>query len=121
MPSTLPVPAGFWAQIDHQLDRLVSEKADTFDAVREILLDPSYADIGIERNRNGEAIFGPNSAFFAGSGGDRTVHDSLTLAGWHTVAFDASYYYALKNLATGDTLTYIEGDLLRGDSLTRKN
>lgn len=111
--------ATFWTQIDDQLDEIAATRADTFDAVRAILLGPDVDLVTDEINRNGTRSFGPDAAFFAGSGGDRTLGQALRAAGWLTKEVQESYYYVMFHPATGDELTYIEGDLLRGDQMQR--
>lgn len=112
-------PTGFWKQIDHQLQRIGIERADTFDKVREILLDPIYADVQKDVHLNGARAFDKDSAFFAGSGGDATLRSSLVAAGWETVVAKASYYYVVQNHETKEVLTYIEGDVVRGDQIAK--
>lgn len=115
---TAQIPTDFWAQIDHQVARIINEQPNTFDAVRTILLDLTYDQIVIEVHRNGPRPFDIDSAFFAGSGGDTSLASALFAAGWRTTAADASYYYAMTHPQTGEALTYIEGDVVRGDRLT---
>lgn len=109
------IPSGFWAQIDHQLERIATEGA-SFDDVREVLLDERYDAIVIENSRNGARDFGTDGAFFAGSGGDASLRDALKRAGWRIVQYEAAYYYVVRSTA-GDHLTYCEGDVLRGNQL----
>jgi hypothetical protein len=92
----------FWTAVDDVLDRIASEKPNTFDGVKAIL-------------DTHEAKAGPDEAFFAGSGGDRTLYGSLHAAGWETTWFEAGYYYGARHPATGDELSYVEGDVLRGN------
>lgn len=54
-------------------------------------------------------------AFFAGSGGDGTVMEALTDAGWRVTWAEASYYYVMT-APDGSSITYIEGDIERGDT-----
>ncbi|WP_026820032.1 hypothetical protein [Arthrobacter castelli] len=117
MSAPATIPSGFWSQIEHQLHRIIIEKPGTFDEVRAILLDPAYDAVTADVNLNGVRTFGPNSAFFAGSGGESTLVHALHLAGWKTINARASYYYVLQQPDTGEILTYIEGDVERGDSL----
>lgn len=109
------IPGGFWPQIDHQLTRIASQSPDTFDGVREILLDPAYDDIVADVNLNGQRTFDSDSAFFAGSGGDATLAGALHCAGWRIISSGASYYYTMAHPDTNETLMYIEGDVVRGD------
>lgn len=88
---------GFWEGIDAQLDEIAVSGA-TFDAVRAVL-------------GGGEDA---NSAFFGGSGGDRTLQSALRRAGWVFVKGDA-IYYVMQHEESGELLTYVEGDVLRGD------
>lgn len=90
---------GFWARIDAQLTDL--RGARTADDVIGILDAPSSGD-----------------AFFAGSGGDATVLDALYDAGWRLTWSAAPYYYVMK-APDGDMITYIEGDIYRGDVAAR--
>jgi len=97
----------FWIAIKEQLTELKSaESAD--DVIR--ILSP-------ERNPYGPAWDGQDGAasgFFAGSGGDGTVRDSLDTAGWSLVWSRAWYWYAMK-APDGSMITYIEGDIYQGD------
>lgn len=86
---------GFWEHIDQQLKALCEAK--TADEVIRILDEPSSGD-----------------AFFAGSGGDGTVSESLSEAGWRYVWCEAGYYWAMR-APNGDVITYVEGDVYRGD------
>ena len=100
----------FWNSIDKALDTIAETKPDTFDGVRDILHeygDPEYPQPCTYDKRDGQA-------FFAGSGGDKPLRASLNVAGWRTVWSEASYYYVMIHPATGEFLTYIEGDVMRG-------
>lgn len=107
----MTIPTNFWGQIDHQLDRIGYEKAQTFSAVRDILLDPAYNQIVADVNANGPRTFGDNDAFFAGSGGDRSLLGALSAAGWEALTVHASYHWTATNAASGEKIEYIEGDL----------
>lgn len=117
-PNRPVIPTGFWPQITHQLAAIVYHRPTTFEGVRRILLDPLYDDITAERNRNGVRHFGPDAAFFAGSGGDETLMRALADAGWQIGTEKASYWYTMTHPATGETLTYTEGDIELGDRIT---
>lgn len=88
----------FWTEVGTCLDEL--ETASTADAVIDGL----------------NAHFSPScgDAFIGGSGGDRQLLDSLRVAGWKIIWSEAPYYYLVRN-ASGELLTYIEGDVYRGD------
>jgi len=88
----------FWSEVSTCLDEL--ETATTTDAVIN----------GLNKH------FSPSSgdAFFGGSGGDRQLLDSLRTAGWTTIWAEAPYYYVARNSA-GELITYVEGDVYRGD------
>ena len=107
MSSTDP----FWTEIDAQLHVIASTKADTFDKVAAILNDTAYPAVR-------EYSAGDPHTFFAGGDGDNTLQAALYAAGWRVTAYEAYYYYAMRNEATGDALTYIEGDVFHGDSLS---
>ena len=87
--------SGFWAQIDAQLEDLSS--ARNADDVIRIL--------------GGKASAG--DAFFAGSGGDGSVYESLSAAGWSVVWFEAGYHWCMQ-APDGSRVTYVEGDIYRG-------
>lgn len=67
--------------------------------------------------------FGPPSvgdAFFAGGGGDTQLIDCLSEAGWVTTWIEADYYWVMR-APDGSLLSYIEGDVQLGDTITKKN
>ncbi|MGZ2355715.1 hypothetical protein LRE75_03245 [Streptomyces sp. 372A] len=86
----------FWAVIAQQLQEL--RTANDADDVLRILA-------------NGN---GPNRGFFAGSGGDETVSGALRAAGWESVGAESPLYYTMR-APDGSMITYIEGDIHRGD------
>ncbi|MYR95485.1 MULTISPECIES: hypothetical protein [unclassified Streptomyces] len=88
----------FWEMIATQLDAL--ESAQSADDVLRILRVVPGVSAG--------------DGFFEGSGGDRTVWDSLRKAGWVQIWAKAAYYYAMR-APDGSAITYIEGDIYRGD------
>ncbi|ANZ13333.1 hypothetical protein ACH4YO_40665 [Streptomyces noursei] len=97
----------FWAVIKDQLKEL--ESATSADDVIRILSP--------DRNPYGpdwDGMDGAAEGFFAGSGGDGRVTESLDEAGWTTVWFKAHYYWAMR-APNGDVITYIEGDIYRGN------
>ncbi|MFE7328038.1 hypothetical protein ACFU8W_24205 [Streptomyces sp. NPDC057565] len=101
----------FWALIAGQHKEL--ESARTADDVIRIL--------GPDRNPHGPDWDGASGdAFFAGSGGDQTVNAALHTAGWTLIWAQAPYYYAMR-APDGSTITYVEGDIYRGDRRTRAN
>lgn len=97
----------FWETVEAQLSELRS--AYTADDVLRILSP--------ERNPLG-ASSGSGDGFFAGSGGDGSVMHSLELAGWIVTWYDAAYYYVMQ-APNGEKITYVEGDVYRGDTATR--
>lgn len=95
----------FWAVIEAQLNELGA--AATADDVLRIL--------SLERNPYGsDNADGAADGFFAGSGGDGSVLEVLRDAGWSVVWSQASYYYVAE-APNSDRITYIEGDIYRGD------
>ncbi|MYX26072.1 hypothetical protein GTY75_05210 [Streptomyces sp. SID8381] len=84
----------FWKMVDAQLNEL--KKAKTADDVIKILGE----------TREGEA-------FFAGGSGD-DVMGALFGAGWSLEWAEADYYWLMK-APDGSQITYIEGDVYRGD------
>ncbi|MEV5677444.1 hypothetical protein [Streptomyces sp. NPDC052179] len=57
---------------------------------------------------------GSGDAHFAGSGGDGTVRASLFAAGWDLRWEEAHYFWVMK-APDGSMITYVEGDIYRGD------
>lgn len=98
----------FWQSINRALDRIAVEKPDTFDAVKAILDEGGDPD--------NVASKGPDSTFFAGSGGDPSLFGALNYAGWRMVWSEAGYYYVARHNDTRELLTYIEGDVERGNT-----
>jgi len=92
----------FWQHIDQQLSDLRSAK--TADDVFRIC--PTVPDLAAS-NAQG---------FFGGGGGDGTVLDALLDSGWTPVCIDAWYYWVLL-APNGDQVTYVEGDIYRGDQM----
>lgn len=90
---------GFWKHIEDQLAAIAAlPKTAGVDDVIELLDPPSSGD-----------------AFFAGSGGDDSLMEALEKAGWHVVWAEAHYFYVMQ-APNGDKLTYVEGDVYRGDA-----
>jgi hypothetical protein len=74
-----------WNVINAQLGEL--RTATTADEVLRIL--------SLERNPHGPGVTSADG-FFAGSGGDRSVLDALTSAGWEPVWVKAHHHWAAK-------------------------
>ncbi|MFG3582548.1 hypothetical protein [Streptomyces sp. NPDC047990] len=87
----------FWDAIDDQLNELKGAKSA--DDVIRIL------------SESGEASAG--EAFFAGSGGDKSVAGALEAAGWSFTWIEWEHHYAMK-APDGSGITYCEGDIYRG-------
>jgi hypothetical protein len=98
----------FWNEVDQQLEELKS--AASADEVLAIL-SPKRNPY---RHTDGDLNMISGDAFFAGGGGDSTPADSLLLAGWRYIWSEAPYYYALE-APDGSRITYVEGDVYRGD------
>lgn len=96
----------FWDNVDNQLNHIERSKPQT---ARELidLMNKYRTDYGIS---DGEA-------FFEGSGGDRSLMESLREAGWRVEKMVASYYWMAKNPRTGSKVTYIEGDVYSQDRM----
>lgn len=92
----------FWAGIDAQHQQIRTTKPTTSEAIIEILggAQPAISD---------------GDAFFAGWGGEDQLHDALMDAGWTIAWIEAPYCYTATHPATGDGITYIEGDVYFGD------
>lgn len=102
------MPYPFWTVIAEQHTELQS--ARTADDVIRMLSH--------DRNPHGPIWDGAvGDAFFAGSGGDRTVAAALRTAGWTTVWAESALYY-VKCAPDGSMITYIKGDIYRGDRRT---
>lgn len=96
--------ADFWDVIAGQVREL--RTAATADDVIRIL--------ATERNPYGDPSITSAEAFFAGSGGDESVMGALAEAGWSAVWTEASYHWAMR-APDGSVITYIEGDIYRGN------
>ena len=92
---------GFWSAIHDQYEALKS--AQSADDVMRICKPVPGVSTG--------------EGFFEGSGGDEQVLDALLIAGWRSVRIDADYYWCLQ-APNGDLVTYIEGDLFRGNQMS---
>jgi len=90
----------FWDAIDAQIAAL--ESTTTVDAV--LAICPT-----IPGTSSGDG-------FFEGSGGDKSVLGALKVAGWKVVRYRAHYYWAAQ-APDGSMLTYVEGDLYRGNKV----
>lgn len=96
----------FWTAIAAQIKEL--ETAKNADDVVRIL----------SHERNPDEHASPDSAadgFFAGSGGDATVNESLVEAGWRILWSRAGYFWAMQAPDGGSAITYVEGDIYRGN------
>ena len=93
----------FWTVIAEQIAELRTAK--TADEVLHILRP--------ERNPYGPGH--SSHAFFAGSGGDDSVMEALTDAGWVRTWAKASYYWVMR-APDGSKITYVEGDVFKGDT-----
>ena len=95
----------FWANVDAALD--LCADANTVEDVITILNDHFQPSSG--------------AAFFGGSGGDRQLLDVLHWDrephSWKLVRYDAPYYWCIAD-KDGAQLTYVEGDLYRGNAMT---
>ncbi len=96
--------AEFWDQIEAQLKEL-HEARGADDVLR--ILSP-------ERIPEGGSSSTAGDGFFAGSGGDGTVGGALVDAGWSYVWRKANYWWAMRG-PDGSVITYIEGDIYRGN------
>lgn len=94
----------FWVVVNEQLKEL--ESAKTADDVIRILAH--------ERNPYGfDSSASGADAFFAGSGD--TVEESLEEAGWRYLWVEANYHYAMRAPDGKSEITYVEGDIYRGN------
>ncbi len=96
----------FWAAVEQQCTELRTAK--TADDVLRILSP--------ERNPDGRDS-ASGQGFFAGSGGDTSLEEVLDEAGWRHVWRKADYYWVMQG-PTGDVITYVEGDVYRGNTIT---
>lgn len=95
----------FWDHIDEQLKKVMA--ATTVDEVL-AACPPVMFDGSPNPGSDG---------FFEGSGGDTSMLDALDAApGWVIETFKAEYYFCMRD-PQGDLLSYVEGDLYRGNRL----
>lgn len=90
----------YWQIIDAQLDTIEREGTNTYDGLVAIM--------------PGDPGMSAASAFFGGSGGDRSLCSALSVAGWRITWSEASYHYTAQHPDTGEMITYCEGDIYRG-------
>lgn len=68
------------------------------------------------------STYGIGHGFWMGDGGD--LFDVLTSAGWRCVQVEADYYWCLESPAStgeqADLVSYVEGDLYRGNVLLQE-
>ena len=95
----------FWEIVDAQLLELKTAKS----------ADDVLAILSRERNPYRDHDMVSGDGFFAGGGGDATPADPLYEAGWTTIWFEAPYYWALRSPDGESAITYVEGDVYRGD------
>jgi hypothetical protein len=88
----------YWERHAATLARIRAESPSTFAGVRLIL------DVFTPRS-SGDAFF-PD-------GGDDTLADALTDAGWTVTYLEGTYLYRASH-PSGAVLTYVEGDLFEG-------
>lgn len=96
----------------------MEQNAGTFDHVRAVLMDPVYDAVLADVDRNGVRCFDEDTAFFAGSGGEKDLNTALRYAGWYGVTWRSPYHYVMQHDQASDVLTYTEGDVHRGDLIT---
>jgi hypothetical protein len=96
----------FWGVIKAQVEELRTAKGAD-DVLR--ILSKERDPYGPDHETGG------CDAFFAGGGGDDTVHESLVDAGWRTIWYEAWYYWAMR-APDGTVITYIEGDIFARDT-----
>ncbi|MGW5773128.1 hypothetical protein ACWEVY_28750 [Streptomyces longwoodensis] len=100
----------FWTAVRAQLKELKSAKSAD-DVIR--ILSPERNPYRIE-DPNWDGIDGAAQGFFAGSGGEDTVDEALDEAGWRYLWSRANYWWAMQ-APDGSVITYVEGDVYRGD------
>ncbi|MGV9693421.1 hypothetical protein ACWDUX_30435 [Streptomyces sp. NPDC003444] len=100
------MPDPFWTAIRAQLKEL--ERAESADDVLRILAHENNPDQAYPRPNR------PDEGFFGGSGGEDTVREALEEAGWKVLWSRAPYWYAIT-APDGSEITYIEGDIYRGN------
>lgn len=102
----------FWIKVAAQLKEL--EAARNAGDVARILSH--------DRNPYGpdwDGAAGGTVGFFAGSGGEGTVRESLRASGWSSVWSAAGYHYCMK-APDGSMITYVEGDIYAGNPANQR-
>jgi len=117
MSTSIGVVKEFWGQVAFANSRIASEKADTFDKVREALLDDRLTELQ-SYVAQAAATDNADAAFVVGDYDD--FWDALEQAGWRITQWEASYYWAAKHTVTGEELTLIEGDVQRGNTMPKE-
>jgi hypothetical protein len=93
----------FWTTIRQQVSELKEAKS----------ADDVVHTLSHDRNPYGSGT-GCEDGFFAGSGGEESVYEVLTGNGWREVWAESGIYYTLE-APDGSRITYIEGDIRKGD------
>jgi len=99
VPRIVAAMKAYWDGYDKTLARIVEERPTTVDEVKAILDEFEPPSSGI--------------AFFPG-GADETLADAMHHAGWSIDWREGDYVWVGRS-STGETLTYVEGDIYRGD------
>lgn len=89
----------FWAVVEQQLDQLKTAKTAD-DVIRICPATPGISS---------------GDGFFGGSGGDASVEGALHEAGWTHIWREAHYHWAMHAPGDGGAITYVEGDLYKGN------
>ena len=89
----------YWKACEEEMDALRASPLDTVDEVVKILdaHDPHGPSVG--------------AAFFSPSNAGESLSEPLTKAGWDIEWIDGDYHWRAHHPHTGQTLTYIEGDV----------
>lgn len=100
----------FWAVIRQQLEELRAAKSAD-DVVRILAVEHCPYRL---TNPSWDGKASDAQGFFGGSGGEETVMDSLRDAEWTFLWRRAPYWWAME-APNGSIITYIEGDIYKGN------
>lgn len=89
----------YWKACEEEMDALRASSLDTADEVVQILL---------EHDPHGRSV---GAAFFSPSNAGESLSDPLMEAGWSIEWIEGDYHWTACHRRTGETLTYIEGDV----------
>lgn len=98
----------YWNQLATEREVLAQRKPSTSAEVVAILKEHDPMSVELTED-----------AFYSGANDGGSLAEDLEPAGWGYAWSESDCYYVLRHEGTGDSLTYIEGDVYAGDRRPR--